>query len=426
MNNCKRITHCLLIFTILYSPFLSFSQSDIIKHARFIIDTLSSPHMHGRGYINKGDSIAADFIYNEYAKLHLASFGKDFYQSFPLNVNTFPGKAELHINGTNLSAGKDFLPGASSCSCTGKKKLILINRKLIDRKDFLPNIQKTNLQNKALLIDTTGISKHQVDILLEKINYPSNNPLLFISKEKLTHSLSQTQKSRCTFIISDKSLPIFPKKIYYRLNTKWIGNYSSQNVIGYIKGVQKPDSFIVFSAHYDHLGQIGKEIYFPGANDNASGCAMLLSLAEYYSVLSPKYSIIFIAFGGEELGLLGSNYYIDNQLFKISNVKFMINLDIAGTGDEGIKVVNATEHPQEFEKLVKLNSDKKLLPFVLPRGKAANSDHYHFSQAGVKTFFIYTLGGIKAYHDVYDKPETLPLTKFKELFELLIDFTDSL
>jgi hypothetical protein len=60
------------------------------------------------------------------------------------------------------------------------------------------------------------------------------------------------------------------------------------------------------------------------------------------------------------------------------------------------------------------------------RGKAANSDHYYFSEKGVKAFFIYTLGGIKAYHDVYDKAETLPLTKFEELFELITRFSDYL
>ncbi|MGE3824646.1 MAG: hypothetical protein AB7G44_10500 [Bacteroidia bacterium] len=56
------------------------------------------------------------------------------------------------------------------------------------------------------------------------------------------------------------------------------------------------------------------------------------------------------------------------------------------------------------------------------RGKAANSDHYYISENGVPAFFIYTMGGIKAYHDVYDKPETLPLTEFQDLFRLLTDF----
>ena len=97
-----------------------------------------------------------------------------------------------------------------------------------------------------------------------------------------------------------------------------------------------------------------------------------------------------------------------------------------GTGDEGIKVVNATEHKKEFDELIKINEEKKYLPGIQPRGKAPISDHYFFEEAGVKTFYIYTLGGIKAYHDIYDRPETLPLTKFEELYKLVIDFTNGL
>ena len=170
----------------------------------------------------------------------------------------------------------------------------------------------------------------------------------------------------------------------------------------------------------------GKRCYFPGANDNASGCAMLLNLAKYYSLHPPEYSVVFMAFGAEEVGLIGSKYYIEHQLFNIKQIKFLINFDIVGTGDEGIKVVNATEHKKEFDELVKINEEKKYLLSVQPRGKAHISDHYFFEEAGVKTFYIYTLGGIKAYHDIYDRPETLPLTKFKELYKLVIDFSDTL
>jgi len=101
-------------------------------------------------------------------------------------------------------------------------------------------------------------------------------------------------------------------------------------------------------------------------------------------------------------------------------------MDLLGTGDDGIMVVNATVFKNQFEKLNTINQEKNYVKQIKQRGKAANSDHYWFSEKGVPCFFIYTMGGIQAYHDVYDKPETLPLTKFKELFELLIDFTDSL
>ena len=139
----------------------------------------------------------------------------------------------------------------------------------------------------------------------------------------------------------------------------------------------------------------------------------------------PDYSIVFICFAGEEAGLKGSEYFVNNPLVPLSKIKFLLNLDLLGTGDEGITVVNATEHKEEFEKLKNINEEKKHLAMIKPRGKAKNSDHYYFSEKGVKAFFIYTMGGIKAYHDVHDISKTLPLTKYTACFYLISDFLNS-
>jgi aminopeptidase YwaD len=84
-------------------------------------------------------------------------------------------------------------------------------------------------------------------------------------------------------------------------------------------------------------------------------------------------------------------------------------------------LLSSTEH---FKALQTLNEKNHFLNEVKIRGKAANSDHYFFSEKGVPSFFIYTRGGIKAYHDIYDKAQTLPLTKFDDLFHLLTAFGD--
>jgi aminopeptidase YwaD len=132
--------------------------------------------------------------------------------------------------------------------------------------------------------------------------------------------------------------------------------------------------------------------------------------------------MVFICFGSEEIGLVGSKYYTENPLVPLEKIKFLINLDILGTGDDGIQVVNGKVHKKDFETLVKLNKSKNLLKEVKIRGEACNSDHCFFSEKGVPSFFIYTLGGISHYHNVYDKPETLPLTEYEDLFILLKDF----
>ena len=106
----------------------------------------------------------------------------------------------------------------------------------------------------------------------------------------------------------------------------------------------------------------------------------------------------------------------------MAKTKFVLNLDLMGNGEEGITVVNATEYPKAFEMLNSINEKQHLLATIGQRGKAANSDHYWFSEKGVPSFFIYTLGARKAYHDIDDDRETLPWPEIKDLSSLLLLF----
>jgi len=136
--------------------------------------------------------------------------------------------------------------------------------------------------------------------------------------------------------------------------------------------------------------------------------------------------MVFICFSGEEAGLLGSKYFSENPLIPLKNIRFLLNMDKLGTGDEGITAVNATVYPKEFARLKQANDNGHYLVKIGSRGKAPNSDHYWFSEKGVPAFFIYTMGGIKAYHDVYDISKTLPLNEYNHLFRLIVDFNSSL
>ena len=153
---------------------------------------------------------------------------------------------------------------------------------------------------------------------------------------------------------------------------------------------------------------------------------MLLSLAKYYAAHPQQYSIGFILFAGEEIGLLGSKYYTEHPIVPLKNVRFLTNTDLAGTGSEGITVVNASIFPKEFALMNKINDEYKYLVSIGARGKAANSDHYWFTELGIPSFFFYTKGGIAAYHDVFDKAATLPLNEQGDLMQLMIKFNEGL
>jgi Zn-dependent M28 family amino/carboxypeptidase len=125
------------------------------------------------------------------------------------------------------------------------------------------------------------------------------------------------------------------------------------------------------------------------------------------------------------VGLLGSEWCAVDRPIDWKQVRMMVNLDILGTGDDGITVVNATAQKAAFDRLMKINTDKKYLPQLKERGPSCNSDHCPFVKRNIPAIFIYTMGGISAYHDVYDVDATLPLTRFPELYALLKEYLSS-
>ncbi|MDB5273362.1 MAG: hypothetical protein JWO58_1729 [Chitinophagaceae bacterium] len=416
---------------VVYITLLTFSVTAVLsqnlERAKSVIAQLSGPTMHGRGPAFHGDQKAASYIEHLFQQAGLQPVNQSYLQYFTYDTQIFPKKMSLSINGKKLMPGKDFI--IDPISSTGKGKAELL---------FLDSIFFYSAREKG----TSIVFKNKAVVYDQKYYAKLNElPLELVQQIYSAACIIEYNHSKLTMSIASKplSVPFFklgmvdPQtlqsgKCIFSLTSEWKQNYRSQNILGMIKGTVHPDSFIVFSAHYDHLGQLGRKTYFPGANDNASGISMLNELALYYgdSLHKPSCSILFIAFGAEEAGLIGSNYYTQHPLIPLRQIKFLINMDIVGTGDESITVVNGTEYPSLFSRLDSLNAHNNLLPKVVKRGKAANSDHYFFTQKGVPAFFIYTNGKQKAYHDIYDKADTLPMSKYNELFVLLTLFAKTL
>lgn len=423
----------LILFTAVKSPAQPGSYSTGLSYARMVIDTLTSAAMNGRGYTDSSDRKAAVFIQHQMDQAGLLPFGSSYFQPYTLNTTVFPGAMSLVTNGHSLAPGIDYLVNAASGSCDGTFKGMRLNIPDTDTtikavKILSDVLSHRNNHGLFLFYAKKNFTKPQYKILQQALfetHAFGAMGVIEYSNEKLTWDASQDQLDWCYLQVKGE-LPASKKiRIAIDVDSEWKQNYATQNIIGYAKGTSVQDSFIVFTAHYDHLGQMGEDTFFPGANDNASGTSMVLNLAKYFSAHPTKYSMAFIYFSGEELGLLGSQYYVNHPLFPLGNIKFLVNLDIVGTGDEGIKVVNGTEFQRAFDTLVQLNEHEHLLKVVSPRGKAANSDHYLFYEKGVPCFFIYTMGGIAAYHDVFDRAETLPLTDYENLCRLLIDFVNT-
>ncbi len=407
-----------IIIILLLSPFFQISAQDK-KYAISIVDTLTSPSMHGRGYVNDGNRIAGDFIKKEFKKAKLKHFGNDYLQPFTIPMNTFSDTIDVFVDENRLVPGKDFVIYSSSPSVDGIFQMIWVLKDTTGNLAFPSDVKLSGLATKVLVTDANP----------RKFDYEKYKAkgYVFLKDGTVWWHVSDGGSVLPYFrllIAKDKISP-HNKILRIKAVNKFYEAYPTQNIIGYVKGKVHPDTFLIFTAHYDHLGEMGPEAYFPGGNDNASGTAMLLDLARYYSDKHNRsdYSVVFIAFSGEEAGLLGSMYYVSHPLFPLSQIKFLINIDMVGSGSDGIKVVNGSVFKEDFDKMVKLNDEKQYLKKVSPRGAAANSDHFPFYNAGVPSFFIYTLGNeCKEYHNIYDTPENVPYTEYDDLFRLLTDF----
>jgi len=367
-----------------------FTKSQDSLYARLIIKKLTSKECYGRGYLNNGLDVAAKYITDQLKRFKAKPlFSTGYYQWFDFDVNTFPNNVGVKLNGKVIKPGSDFILNPQSGSIKGK-----FNLKQVD------------------------------SVTYKAIDSPI--PLILSLKRKLTFSVATNSLAGCEVELLNKNQYKDLKTLDVNIESKVLTKFINKNICAYIDGAKNNDTCIYFTAHYDHLGGLGKKTFFPGANDNASGVSMLLNFIKYYSEHPPKYKTVFVFFAGEEAGLLGSKHFVEKGGIDLKSIKFLINLDLLGTGDDGIMVTNGAVLTSQFEMLTKINAQKNYVKEIKKRGKAQNSDHYWFTEKGVPAFFIYTLGGIKAYHDVDDIEKTLPLTDYGDVFRLLRDFVNEL
>ena len=421
-----------------FSTFL-YSQDTI--YVRQVLKKLCSAELGGRGYVAGSDKITAFYIQDQFKQMELRSFEKvkdrtgavqkNFVQFFNVSVNTFPDVVLVRFDKKNvLKPGIDFIldPSCPGVPTLSTYQVLRLEKKFFKNEDAFENFVYKDFSKTCIVIDPE-LFKKEIETKNEFYarilkNEMKADAIVILESKKLTFGISGTLGTYPIIHILKSKFPEKATEISVQINNTFVPDYETQNVIGWVKGKTNPDSFIVIGAHYDHLGRLGSTAIFEGANDNASGVCMLLDLAKYYAdpTNQPDYSIVFIAFGGEELGLLGSAYYTEHPLFPLSSIAFMINLDLMGTGEKGMMVVNATKNRTEFNKLKAINTQKKYLVDVQSRGPAAISDHHSFDVKGVKSFYFYLMGDYPYYHDVNDKMSKLPMGGYLGSFKLITDF----
>jgi len=416
--------------TVLLSVYAAPLQAQELRWLRNHIVRLGSPSMDGRGYVKNGRERAAKYIGNVYRQIGLQSFLPDssYYQQYTFPVNTFPGEMLLRVNRKTLRPGADYLVDAASNGFEGRRMRIkTIN--LLHTDSLAWEKERLSLRNTRRVYYLKHADSLCARLSIQLRRLPKQLPkgcFIIPQHDRLVWTVATDTIPATVFHVADTALPRWMRRADVQVRNVFLKQGKNRNVIGYVPGTEVPDSFIVFTAHYDHLGRMGLETCFPGACDNASGTAFMLYLARYFAAHPQRYSVAFMAFSGEEAGLFGSEYYADHPFFPLSSIRFLVNIDMMGDAKDGITAVNAPGHPAEFTLLQKLNESKGYLTEIKSRENTSNSDHYHFTRNGMPAFFLYANSGAGFYHDIYDKPATITLNKIENVAKLLEDFVSAL
>lgn len=219
------------------------------------------------------------------------------------------------------------------------------------------------------------------------------------------------------------------------------------NVIGWIEGKDKKDEFVVISAHFDHVGKKGDEI-FNGADDNGSGTVALLEIAKAFQQATfeasrPSRSVVFIWLTAEEKGLLGSSFYVKNPIFPLSKTVANINLDMIGRRDklyqdsneDYIYVIGSDRLSNSLHNSI-LDMNNKYSQLTLdfkyndandPNQFYYRSDHYNFAKNGIPSVFYFN-GLHDDYHRTTDTAEKINYEllekRTKHIFQVALDLAN--
>jgi hypothetical protein len=262
---------------------------------------------------------------------------------------------------------------------------------------------------------------------IQKSNTGKLAPILYLS-EKLADELLSKSGNTIMEVVQTITATLKPKSFTTQAEANL--NISSKNiavkadnVVGLIEGTDLKEEVLVISGHYDHLGiQDGK--IFNGADDNASGISGMLEIAEAFSKArkkgkGPLRSILFIAFVGEEKGLLGSDYYTRSPLFPLKNTVTNLNIDMIGRNDiyrgnkDSLNYIFAIGSDKLSTELKQINESANnnythlVLNYKYDDPKDQNffyyrSDHFNFAKHGIPVIFYFN-GIHKDYHQESDE-----------------------
>ena len=395
-----------------------------LAHYKQVVKALSSAKYQGRGYAEDGANKAGKYLAKQFEK---AGVDEVVCQPFKLNINTFPGKMKFEVDGERLTPGVDFTLREFSPGAKGTYKLYYIDTLNYNPEKIFADLAKQENKDAFVVCDFWFTYKHSADFRrLQSKEGCSNAGLIYTWNEPLKFYKAYGER------VVEKPLlwvtTTFPKdaeSITLDIENEFLSDYECFNVIAKVEG-KRHDQCYVFTAHYDHLGKLGKKTYYAGAHDNASGTAAVVTLAAHYAKNKPEYDMYFIAFGGEDAYLRGSEWYAEHPMAPLSEIRYLFNLDMIGDNNTEEYCEVSPEGERGYQLFEAINNEKHYFT-ALDRGElAGNSDHYPFAQRNVPCIFWENKDGdaFPNYHTTLDTWKNFIADRYEPLFKLLVDFVE--
>lgn len=449
-----------LLFVMMF--YVQNTTAQRIELGEEVIEYLASDQLEGRAPGTDGDKLARKFLSQKFYDMWMGRFSFGYEQSFSFLVDvTIDSKTALKMFDNEALINVDFKPfiygseGAveSTIIFAGNsiekseidisQKIALVYYEVDD--DQLPN-------SRAIINDIIAArDKHAAAMVfavqkdfgdgLEFFPFEYNRsvvnlglPVIQITRKYLQELLAKSGMSISK--ISRRT----PQKVNSKLGEPSVSisivfnriQTETTNIAGYIEGVNS-NEWVVLGAHYDHLGYGGlgsgsrtpeNRAIHNGADDNASGAAMVLMLAEYYKKHKPQSNMAFVLFGAEEVGLIGSKYFVEHLPFPVEKVKAMVNFDMVGRMKDSALGISGVKSANEFESIL---STWQGNPIKLSLGGngLSGSDQASFYTENIPVLFFNT--GLHAdYHTPNDDVEFINFDGMALIADLSVKLVDSL
>jgi aminopeptidase YwaD len=438
------------------------TQDELFQHLSY----LASDSLKGRLPGTPEDKLAALYIASEFKKAGLSFLTKGGLQPFEVITELEPGDSNsLSLGSQEYESGKDFAPfpftadgsleaevvfagygfeldndeirwnDYQGIDVAGKWVMVLRGNPEIDSTSS-PFMEYSNERDKAMVAgdhDAGGIlfvsgpifSPDEPLIDLENREGRVNIPSIHISRkiaDRILESSGTTIEALEKKLNKERKPASFATGSTLEASAEVLPSTATTfNVVGYLEGSDPglKNEYIIMGAHYDHLGMGGPGSpardqdtvgIHNGADDNASGVSAIIEIAEKLASgdKKPAYSCLFIAFGAEEMGLLGSKYYIENPLLPLDRAKIMINLDMVGRLRDDQLQIGGVGTAVESEEIVTALAPREHLDISTTREGYGASDHSSFYGKDLPVLFL-TTGAHTDYHTTGDDVEKINL-----------------